>query len=716
MKNILFILFSLAWISSTHAQAYSNWEDINSSHNPIKHLTHLGGQLLTTNNYKLWHSPDQGASWLLVDYPIGYTPPPYGLAQRVYMNKNGVVVSRKTGYPGFAYISAWNSNSDSLKIFNTFTINSNGYDFSMDTWINNDQDEFILKYSRHDPNMPTYDFCSAYHSYSGASWTNSSCDNKLIPDTLPSYFIKHDSLFELFTGISESLAPTPDFLLGKIVLTSSIIKQDTFFLGFANGQIAKSFDHGLNWDTCAYMTPKNPITHFRKDDYGIYFNSKFRIDSPTKYSYTNSYYATEFFKHKGKDFRKESYHLSVFNPDIDDWEPVYNFPKSKIAKTENELFFYGQKNSTNFIFRSIDAGQQWQIYTAPSIISTLVAAKNQWFIHDKENHTIKLSNDLGQSWTDISVDTQVDTIYTYKNQVFLVGANSYYSWNRQNASWILHDFTYTSYPITNLYLDEFLLFTRETQGDSTFYIHVTDLANNESRNVILPDDFEIKEGYWGEWEKGATDYMLHQGKLYICDAYNNLGIKYSNCEPNTDTMFIQAEFCPEMGIVLGDTTLYQASTDTIHFLDHFHTPSTAILDISPFETTPMTTRDTTINYGDKIFNQQIFSDTLFNQVFNNQFGCDSIIQWNVATIVSSYNPTTPQISISPNPSLGNITIAANEPISGIQLNVVNILGQIVHHQIVSSNTKIDLVALPKGVYHLVFQKNNWQKSLQWVKL
>ena len=529
----------------------------------------------------------------------------------------------------------------------------------------------------------------------------------------------NDTLFAKKNDTLQRLVAIPDIVLGRKALTANYLSDSLWLLGFANGQIIKSTDQGLTWDTCAYMTELAGIRKLWKDDFGVYFDPiykgfhlNYKIISPSIYRIDHDENIPHF-KHKGKHYKIKWSNLYVLDSLAQKWTELYHFPISKLFKTKNELFFYGSKNNNHFIFKSIDGGLNWQIISTPFPISTLVATKSQWFAFNKDDQKLNLSNDWGQSWINISIDSTIDTIYAYQNNVFLIGSQNYYSWDKKNTSWVEHPFTY---PMTDYNLDEFLLFRRSSIGDSLFQFAVTDLVTSESRPVLIPPEFKTKKDWNAPFEHGAADYQLDKGKIYICDKYHRQGIKYATCEAADDTLFIQAQFCPEEGYVLGDTTLLEASTDTIQFMDNFHTPSVAILDISPFDALPIIQKDTTVNIGDLIAGQKIYKDTILLQYFNNQYGCDDIIQWNISILVSTFSPIANDIAIYPNPSTGEIFLKSDHPFKNIQLRVINIMGQTIYTQKVNADATLDLSFLPKGYYNLIFTKKDKKSCLPWVKI
>ena len=170
MKNFIYIILFLATIHNVCAQSYSNWKPINSPHGEIKNLTvTCDQQILTSDDYKLWHSPDYGHSWLPVDYPFQNVPPAGAVQQKVFMNHGGVVVVRKSGYPGTAWVMGWNCANDSLSLNGTYPINSNMYDWWLDVFIHYDKDEFVQKYVNTYVNPPHT--LANYHSTDGQTWS-----------------------------------------------------------------------------------------------------------------------------------------------------------------------------------------------------------------------------------------------------------------------------------------------------------------------------------------------------------------------------------------------------------------------------------------------------------------------------------------------------------------------------------------------------------------
>ncbi len=716
MKKVFFTLLWLLATMTLWSQVYSEWHPISSPHKEIKEVTFLCGNLLATDERNLWRSVNTGKAWDLIDEYIPNTIPATGFDQDVYINPNGVAVIRRTGYPGTAYVYSWECNT--LTHNSTYSINTNMYDNYLDVGINHDKDEFLKSYFHHSPN-PSNNFCSMSKSSNASSWVSLPSCISLTPDTFPTYSVENDSLYKKDAENEDAIAYIPSIVNGRKALTYSYIEDSVWCLTFKNGQIATSFDQGLSWDTCTSMSQLQRVNSLSKNDFGIYFRHGYilqKITSPTSYVTPDALFNPTEFRHKNQIFKMKWSSIYRYDSLAFSWKKLYHFPLGKIAKNKNELFFYGKQNMTNFIFSSNDAGAHWQIHTTPIIISTMVATSSQWFIFDVDNQIVNTSNNLGQTWTDVSVSTPIDTIYSYKEQVFLVGKDVFYSWNKKNGIWDMHSFGYSTFTPTNYRLDEFLLFRREVQDDSLYNFYVTDLAFNQSRKVMLPSEFVTKPTWGAEYQPGATDYLLDKGALYICDKFHHLGIKYAYCEPSTDTLFVKKDFCPEQGLVLGDTTLFFASTDTIQFVDNFHTVATAVLDIAPYDSVPTIHRDTSLEYRDLLFGQEIYADTVFYQYFNTVDGCDSIVEWNVSILVATASIDNHQFAVSPNPSSGQVFVRSDENISDIQLSVVNMLGEVVLVRTIDTNTNIDLFDLPRGSYYLLFRKKEWESHLFWVKI
>ncbi len=722
MKNLFLAFLLLFSLSHSRAQTYSNWQQINSPHYGIKNIAVGCDQtILTSNDFYLWESHNLGHSWNLAEYPssLGIAPQNYG-SQSVVMNRHGAVVLRREGNPGWVYVFNWKCNSDDLNLYGQYSFQTNMYDKRMDVSVIKDKDEFEMAYFSNYANPPITFFHK--HSTTGETWEDASQDFEFSPDTFPTYLTTEYALYALQNGVKIYLSTIPDYLLGTKHLTASYLSDSLWVLGFVNGQMITSTNQGQSWDTCAYLTPLYKIPNLWKDDYGIYmgeyqtYMGEYRILSPTVYRIPifNDY--ALHFRHKGMDFRTQSNSIYVYDSLAHEWNQKYHFPGGKLFKTDQQLFYYGTINDNHFLFKSIDAASHWQILNLPIHPTTFVATESQWFAFDRDQQKIEFSGDLGQSWTDVSVDSMIDSIYTYKNQVFLIGSQNYYSWDKQQSSWTEHQFGYDAYPMTHFKLDEFLLFRRESSGDSLTQFYITDLATNQYREVLIPDEFTFKKHWDSDLEHGATDYLLDKGGLYICDANQHLGVRYASCEASDDTLYIEARFCPQQGIVLGDTTLFEASTDTIQYLDHFHTPAVAILDISPYDSAPIVEKDTMVNYGDLVFGQKIFQDTVLLQYINNQDGCDDIIQWNISILVPTFTPISHNLAVYPNPGTGQIFIRSDQDFMNVRLEVVDIMGQVVYTKKVNSDTGLDLSFLPKGYYQLVFSQRNRRSYLSWVKI
>ncbi len=724
MKNItlLFLLFSLSCLGQT----FSDWQPVLSPHVPLTTVAWHCGELYaleyvgtySVGKGNLWNSLDTGKTWNSIYGSKG--PVAVYNGGKVYMNSLGIMSIRTLGPSTSIY--KWDCDLHDMVLVTTESTFTSGWNEAKYLAISNDYDEFKMVHKYYSPSG-VGNFCEQSITNDMTTWVSISCDSNFTADTIPTCFVQDNYLIAKHDDAYNTLSLLPDILNGRKVLNSFYIEDDAWIISFLNGQILISFDEGATWTECVFPTPPVSVYNFLKDDYGIYFASQYngpdqKIISPNKFVGDKRYYSDKYFNHKGLDFalRWNNIYQVNFNVDASYWPELYSFPEGKMMSTNDRMLYYGEENGTNFIFNSNNLGKNWQIIVAPIPITTIVTNKSQWFIWDQEEQLVYVSDDIGQTWVDVSIDAQVDTIYEYDNKVFLISSDAYYSWDKKNMNWNVHQFKYETYPKTDIRFDKFLVFIREVEGDSLFNFYVTNLTSNESRKVVLPEEFQVREDYLSDFFPGATDYLLKDGALYICDRYHAQGIKYAYSTPIEDTLFIQTDFCPEEGLNLGDTTLFFASQDTIQFLDHFFTPVTAVLDVAPFESVETIHKDTIMNYGDMLFGQDVYSDTTLLEYINTDDGCDKIVEWNVALIVNTISIDSPLLTVFPNPSFGDIFLQSDQAVSNIQLKVYDLLGRLVSERVVHTNSKFVINSLSKGSYHLVFKKDGWQKHLLWIKL
>lgn len=106
-----------------------------------------------------------------------------------------------------------------------------------------------------------------------------------------------------------------------------------------------------------------------------------------------------------------------------------------------------------------------------------------------------------------------------------------------------------------------------------------------------------------------------------------------------------------------------------------------------------------------VCNQISKGDLVAISIYNNKTGCNSISEINCLVANENVKELEQLITISPNPSNGNVLVRANQDLKINKITIVNAMGQIVFN-VKNANEALDLNDLQSGMYFVRFSIDN----------
>lgn len=219
------------------------------------------------------------------------------------------------------------------------------------------------------------------------------------------------------------------------------------------------------------------------------------------------------------------------------------------------------------------------------------------------------------------------------------------------------------------------------------------------------ETFTICEGdtlFYGDSElTEAGNYQIIVETPGVCDSVTFLSLEVLGWTESIDFTICEGDTLFYSNSELTEEGTYTIIVETPGACDSVTYLSLEVLDTILLE------QDTTILIGEEYNGIPILGDTVFVEVFESSYGCDSTVVTNVFIITNTKNLVDHSIDVFPNPFIDhlNIRIKGN-PGQYIKLEVLNIHGQLVFEMNKTEMDKqesIDLSHLAPGSYFLILQ-------------